>query len=1095
MLRTFSLVLALAAAVTPNLAGQQRPSDFAKRGPRFMLAMRDAQPAPVDVSRTPVLYQRISVTLHDVPLEEALATVSQQAGLDLVYSRAIVPLDRIVRLRAEDISVAGALTELLFGTGVDILFSSANQAALVPQPRQPLQGSIVGTVRDLSNGTALPGVSVIIVGTRIATVTGGDGGYALTPVPPGTHRVRARLLGYAPADTSVTVAEGQPVVVDFQLEARAIVLDEIVAVGYGTQRREEITSAVASVTSDEFVQAPARDATSLVAGKVAGLAVLTPSGDPRAGTEISLRGVPTISGPRDPLVLVDGVPGNLETVAPQDIESIDVLKDGSAAAVYGSRASNGVILITTKGYQAGAKPTIRYDGYASVQRLYQTPRFLNAADYVRLARQGYDFDTLGYQTDWQDLLLRNPVSHTHNLTITGGADNTHYTANLGYENGQGIFERSEQEELTARVNLGHTMFDGRLQADLNLLTRVETSFDGADYNYFWRQVLIRNPTDRVYDDDGNYQLRGTYFYPNPMGLINEFHGDSEDRNLRLHGTLTLNPVRNLRLSMLTGTEKASTLSGRSNTQMAVNSSLSSTLFASRFTRSVEDRILELTGTYSNDLGGHSVTVLGGYSYQDFADERFNASNEDFPTDLFGYHNLGTGDALQEGRAEIDSEKESHKLIGFFSRLNYSWNNRFLLMGSVRYEGNSKFGADHKWGVFPAISAGWRLSEESFMNWAPFDELKLRGGFGITGIAPNDPYLSLTAYRYDARFPFRGEWVQEIEPARNPNPDLRWERKEEINVGLDFSLFDFRLTGSLDAYRRDTRDMLYNYNVPSPPYLFGNILANVGHMRNNGIEAALSYDVIQTPDTRWQVSANWSTNTNTLVSLSNEVFETDECFNTGGTGEPVQKSTHRVCIGQPIGNFWGLKSVGIDTNGVWIVEDTLGAPISIEDAGDQYHVLGNGIPDHYVAFNTMLRFKRWDLNVNMRGAFGHQILNFQRMFYENPTNTEYNMLQSALDSVYGERLLDYELDYVSYYIENGDYWKIDNVTLGYTLPAIANIASGARIYLSGRNLLTLTGYKGMDPEVSLNRNPLAPGNDYRDTYPTTRTFTVGLSLTF
>lgn len=783
-------------------------------------------------------------------------------------------------------------------------------------------------------------------------------------------------------------------------------------------------------------------------------------------------------------------------MAPQDIESIVVLKDGSAAAVYGSRASNGVLLITTKRHRSGAEPTIRYDAFASVQTLYKTPDFLDADDYRRLQAQGFDFENFGSTTDWQALLLRQPVSYTHNVTISGGADNTNYTANLGYEDGQGIFERSEQQEMTGRINVGHVMFDGRLQADLNLLTRVETSFDGTNYDYTWRQVLIRNPTDRVYDDDGTYQLRGTYFYPNPVGLVNEFNGDSEDRNLRLHGTVRLRPIDNLTLSILAGTEKASMLFGSSNTESAVNSGLSSTVFANRRTESSEDRIIELAGTYAGDIGGHSFTLLGGYSYQDFEFETFNAANQDFPTDLFGYNNLGTGDALREGRASIGSEKWSYKLVGFFSRLNYSWNNRFLLMGSIRYEGNSKFGAAHKWGLFPAISAGWRLSEESFLAGGPFDDLKLRAGFGVTGIAPRDPYLSLTAYGYGARFPFGGDWVQGISPVRNPNPDLRWERKEEINVGVDFALLSYRLTGSLDVYRRDTKDMLYEYDVPSPPYLFNSILANVGHMRNNGIEAALSYDMIRTADMRWQVSANWSTNSNTLLSLSNEVYETDECFNTGYTGEPVQKSTHRVCIGEPIGNFWGLKSVGVDTNGVWLVQDTLGNTISIEDAGDQYHVLGNGIPDHYVAFNTSLRFKNWDLHVNMRGAFGHQILNFQRMFYENPTNTEYNMLESALEPVYGQRRLNYELDYVSYYVEDGDYWKIDNVTLGYTLPRLPNFASGARVYVSARNLLTLTGYKGMDPEVSLTRpDPLAPGNDQRDTYPTTRTFTMGLSVTF
>ena len=385
-----------------------------------------------------------------------------------------------------------------------------------------------------------------------------------------------------------------------------------------------------------------------------------------------------------------------------------------------------------------------------------------------------------------------------------------------------------------------------------------------------------------------------------------------------------------------------------------------------------------------------------------------------------------------------------------------------------------------------------------MEGLPFNDLKLRAGYGITGIAPGASYLSLTSYGYGGRFPIGGQWVQGLRPVRNPNPDLRWERKEELNVGVDFSLFDYRLAGSLDVYRRDTRDMLYNFDVPSPPFLTGGMLANVGHMRNSGVEAELTYDIIRSADLRWQVSGNWSTNSNELVSLSDEVYQADECFNTGYTGEPVQKSTHRVCVGQSIGNFWGLQSVGIDENGVWIVRDTLGNDVSIEGVGDQYHVLGNGIPDHYVGFNSSVVYGNWDLSVNMRGAFGHEILNFQRMFYENPTNTEYNMLESALEPVYGEEMLNYELDYVSYYVEDGDWWKVDALTLGYSfddasLFALSDVVSSARIYLSGGNLFTITGYKGMDPEVST--SGLAPGNDPRDTYPTTRTFTAGLSLTF
>lgn len=524
--------------------------------------------------------------------------------------------------------------------------------------------------------------------------------------------------------------------------------------------------------------------------------------------------------------------------------------------------------------------------------------------------------------------------------------------------------------------------------------------------------------------------------------------------------------------------------------------------ASRSASSNESQILEATGTYSDAFGGHRVTLLGGYSYLDRLDDGFSASNNRFPTDLYGYSSLESGSGLPQGLAAMNSGKSAYKTVGFFGRLNWDWNSRFLAMLSLRYEGDSRFGADHKWGLFPGVSLGWRLSQERFVPHFVSD-LKLRAGYGVTGIAPNRPYLSLTTYAYANNFPVGGQWVPGLAPAQNPNPDLRWEKKAELNVGLDFSLFDYRLAGTLDLYRRDTRDMLYNYDVPVPPYLYGSMLANVGHMRNEGAEASLTYDVVRSARFHWQASANWSTNKNTLLSLSNQVYQADECWETGYTGEPIQTSTHRVCIGGPIGNFYGYQSVDISPTGEWIVLDSLGNRIPITQAkANDRRVLGNGVPKHYLAFNNSLRRGNLDFTVNMRGAFGFQILNFGRLYYENLNNTQYNMLRSAFDKVYGKQVLDYPLVYVSYYIEDGDYWKVDNVTLGYTFQAgslprfLSSSVQSARIYMAGRNLLTLTGYKGMDPEVrTVTGTDLNPGVDARDQYPTTRLFTLGLNLTF
>lgn len=962
-------------------------------------------------------------------------------------------------------------------------------------------GQVTGVVR-ASDGQLLSSVTVMVLQTQLRSETAANGRYTISNVPVGRQVVQVTSIGYGTAEQTVTVAAGSPTVVDFTLETRAVALSEIVVVGYGTQRREQVTGAVSSVSSEQFVKGPARDAAALISGKMAGLAVIQPSGDPTDDSQIQLRGRTTMQGPTQPLVLIDGVPGDLSTVAAEDIDAISVLKDGSAAAVYGSRASNGVILITTKRHAGGA-PTLRYDGYVSQSRLYKSPDFLTASDYRQLIGEGHGFDDLGFETDWQSQLIRQPISHRHNLLLSGGAANTNYTASVNYEDAQGIFERSDKQEVTVRANIRHSMFDGRLEAEGNLLSLTESEFRDPGFNGAWRQTLIRNPTDRVVDDEGNWQQRGAYMYTNPVSMIREQNGEVEQRTTRLHGTLTFRPFSQLRLSLMGGTSRSNELEGWATTfQHPSHTFSASGGTAGRNTESEEDRIVELTGTLSEQLGDHNVTLLGGYGYQDFLEESFGANNSRFPTDLFGWDQLQRGSGLGDGIAGLGSDKSSYKLIGFFSRLNYDWRNRYMLMGSVRYEGNSRFGADHKWGMFPAISAGWRLSEEPFMEGVNFlDDLRLRVGYGVTGIAPNQSYLSLTSYSYGARFLYDGEWIQSLGPARNPNPSLRWEEKSELNMGLNFSMFDARLSGAFDVYRRDTKDMLYNFSVPVPPYLSSSILANVGTMRNSGIEAELSYDVFNRPGFRWTTSANWSRNTNKLVSLSDDTFSSSDCFQPGNghTGEPIQQFTHQVCVGGPVGNFYGYKSLDIDEDGVWIVEDSAGNPISMRDAtARDRHVLGNGLPKQYFAWNNTAQLGNVDLSLNMRGAADFQILNYLRMYYGVPRNFDYNMLKEAFEPVYGKRTVNYDLVYVSYFIEDGDYVKLDNATLGYTfgpgsLGRLSSVVSNARVYVSGRNLFTITGYKGLDPEV--NTNGLAPGNDSRDTYPTTRFFTAGMTFNF
>lgn len=881
-------------------------------------------------------------------------------------------------------------------------------------------------------------------------------------------------------------------------------LDELVVVGYGTQRKGDITSSVASVKSEDFLKGTVRDAAQLIQGKVAGLRITTPSGDPTATTQINLRGLNSISGSQNPLVIIDGVPGNIATVAPEDIESIDVLKDGSAAAIYGTRATAGVILITTrKNKNSESKQTVEYNAYVNQQRIARKPEMMDASDYRRLISEGKNYQDFGGSTNWIDEVLQNPVSQNHNLTYFGGNYKTNFTGSLNYRDWEGILLKSGQQRITLRADLNHEMFDGKVKTNLQFINTSTKSEQGGSGGWAWRQAMIRNPTDAITNADGSWKETNAYMYDNPLGIINETRNDYKNKDTRFAGSIDYRPIKDLSLKMLVSRVQTDNIFGGSTTFRHVNTTknnLNGT--ANRSTGAGTENLLELTGNYTKTFNDHRFSVLGGYSWQDFTNESFNVYNFDFPTDAYSYNRLEAGTALQRGLATMGSYKGKSQLAGFFARANYTFDDKYMLMASVRREGSSTFGENHQWGTFPAFSAGWNIANESFLKGNKnISTLKLRAGIGVTGTIAGSPYMSQISYNFSqgqGAF-IGGKWVPGFNPARNFNPDLRWEKKTEWNVGLDFGILKDRITGSLDYYTRDVNDLLYNFSVPVPPYLTSNMMLNAGSMQNSGFEALVNINAVQTKSFKWTTNLTFSTNRNKLVNLSNDQFDvTQEFFDAGHTGEPIQMSTHRVKVGGPIGQFYVYKSVGVDDNGKWLVENRNGEIIPIANATtEDRQFLGNGIPKYLLGWNNSLAHKRFDLTVNFRGAFGHDILNMQRLYYENPVNKAYNVLKTAYDPVYG-KTLNNDLVYVSHYIENGNYLKLDNVTLGYTLPAktIKGVNS-FRVYGSVLNLHTFTNYKGIDPEgVSYTGDfTFAPGIDNRDKYPSTRTFTLGLNVSF
>ncbi len=962
--------------------------------------------------------------------------------------------------------------------------------------------SINGTVTD-ADGEPIPGVTVSIQGGTKGTITDLDGNYSID-APEGSTLVFS-FIGFA----KVTKIVGNQSQIDVILKEDISNLEEVVVIGYGTQRKADITSAVSTVKSDDFVQGGVNDAGQLLQGKVAGLTISAPSGDPTSNSQILLRGNTTLYGANsDPLVLIDGIPGNLNTVAPEDIESIDVLKDGSAAAIYGTRGTNGVILVTTKRASGEYSSSFDYQGYISTQTIARELDMLTAEDYrqqIKEGRRDASWD-LGGETNWMDEVTQTPFSHVHNLTFRGGDEKTNYLANANYRDFEGIFKKSNNKTLNLRTDINHNMFDDKLKLNIGLLHTLNnytTTADGGSFNgYTYRQALIRNPTAPVKNEDGTWHEQPSIFnYENPLARLFESDGENSSQNTRINTKIIYNPISNLKFSALASMNTYNQVRGYAETKQHI-----STLrdgrngYASNGTTQTKDKLLELTGEYTTFFGDHTLSILGGYGYQENEFREFWMQNWDFPTDRFGYNNIGTGNALREGLAPISSYKANTNLISFFSRLSYNYMDKYLLLASVRHEAASQlYGTEQPWGTFPAVSLGWRISKESFMENLTFvQDLKLRAGYGVTGTQPADLFLGVAMLGYDRYLYSNGQWIRALSPIQNPNPNLRWEEKKETNIGLDFTLFDARVSGNVDYYKRKIDGLLYDYDVPTPPNLFNRTRANVGVMENQGWEALINIVPVQNKDFQWTTSFNFSTNSNKLVSLSNEQYQaTQDYFTTGGTGEPIQTFTHIVKIGDNIGDFYGFKVVDIDENGKWIYETPDGETVAYEDFNHSFEdkqVLGNGLPKYYAGWNNNLKYKNWDLAITMRGAFDYQILNFQRMFFENPTLQQYNQLKSANEPVFGKANLDAPLEFNSYYIEDGDFWKIDNITLGYNFPISNNkFLKSARVYASTLNTLILTGYSGIDPEV--NRLGLAPGNDSRDKYPNTRTFTLGVNLSF
>lgn len=1061
----------------------------------------------------------VNISLKNESLVKAFRKIEAQSPFHFMYRNEDVKGIRNLEVPAGTQSVATLLKTVLANTSLNfqqidnqILITRAGTESVTGQNppgsitggfKQVATGSIKGIVTD-SKGNTLPGVTVSLTGTAsLAKVTDVTGAYSFSNLPVGNYTISFTFIGFTTLSKPVVLADGLVATVNAVLTESTSSLDEVVVVGYGTQKKREVTSAITTVNAEQFNKGNISDVAQLLQGKVPGLSIARPGGDPNGGFAIRLRGLSTLGANTQPLVVLDGQVGaDINTVDPNDIKSIDVLKDGSAAAIYGTRGSAGVIIITTKSGKKGAsKFTYNVSGTSETPAKFT--QHMNAAEFKALGK-GTDF---GSNTDWNKEITRTAYSQVHNLGFSGGDERTTYNASFNYRNTQGVAITTGFQQLNGRLNLMHKALNDKLVFNLNINTTSRNSQFG--FSDAFKYATIFNPTAPVHSKDPLYDLTGGgYFesnfvdYSNPVAMLKQNTNEATNKKFNIGGTISYEILKNLKFS--TQFYKQTTSNYRSmysptdafiSRGFPLGSGFGRSGISAKYDDEVENILYENTLSYDKSIRKFELSAIAGYSYQDFKYTGFDAQGGNFVTDASG-QNFAAALDFKNGIGVVESYKNGNKLISFFGRVKVNYDNIAFLSASLRRDGSTEFGENNKWGLFPAVSAGLDISKMVDISFVT--NLKLRGSYGVTGALPPFPYLSLTTLSNSGGTYYGGggNYFSTYAGTRNPNPNLKWEKKAETDIGLDFTLFNSRLTGSIDYFNRKTNDLIFNVTVPSPPALFNNTWLNIGELSNSGVEVALSYEAIRGKDFTWTVGGNVSSYHVVLTKLIDALK--GSYVGATNLGTPGQEATQltRAVAGQPIGLLYGPKYVGVDANGVYQYDDGKGGTIGLADAPRQ--IIGNGLPKYEFGITNNFKYKQFDLGFFLRSSIGHQLINTFRAFYENPNvATSYNIVNTKF---FNPKVTD-GAAYSSYDVEKASFLKLDNATFGYTFQigksSKPGMISSLRAFVSGQNLFTITNYTGVDPEVRYadNNNVLAPGIDRRETWVYTRSFTLGVNIGF
>ncbi|KIA87057.1 TonB-dependent receptor [Flavobacterium sp. AED] len=1042
---------------------------------------------------------KVSLELNNTTVETVIETIEQKTDFRFIYKMNDIDLNRIISIRVKDQTIDVVLDKLFKGTGTD--FKVRDTQIILKKPliektdeKFYLKKTIKGKVSD-ENGMPLPGASIIEEKTKKGVITDANGNFEIT-VEDSDAMLLISYIGYK--QRRVSANQDNSVI---QLFPETTTLQEVVLIGYGSSTRKDVTGAVSSIAAKDMNQGAVVNPLQLISGKMAGVNITQTGSEPGTAPSVRIRGISSLIGGNDPLVVVDGVQGNMDLlnqIPPSEIASMDILKDASATAVYGSRGAAGVIIVSTKKNKAG-KTSVEYSSSMAVDYIPRKLDMLNADQWWQQAQLvGVPASANhGSDTDWYGILTKSGATQTHTLSFGGGTDKFSYRASISAILQDGVVINTSNQKYIGRIQATQSAIDDKLKLTFNLnsgITNATNSIGSIGRAAFTSNLItnayVMRPTDPVYNTDGSYFTDPNVFqYLNPYAAAQTVTNQGQYDNLFGSLKADLDLYKGLTAGWFGSWRKTNSTNGYYLPAESTNAyAMDQKGYANISNNKQNERLMNISLSYKKVFGDHSINALALYEWQNQTYQGNFAQAKGFINDIATYNALQLGDLSKVQPGDISSYKNDRTLVSFLGRINYSFLNRYLFTASIRRDGSSVFGVNNKWGDFPSASVAWQIDKEPFMaNQTIFSELKLRGGYGVTGNQQGlYPQNSISLVGGSGVTYFGGQQITNFNVTQNANADLRWETKKQTNIGVDFALLNNRIRGTVDVFTATTDNLLFDYTVPQPPFPYNTIKANVGSLLNKGLEVALGYDLIKTENTTLTLAGNVSLLRNKVLNLSGSI-----------NGVPLNTDnvswgpSSFLIAGQPIGTFNILHHTGKDNaNSETVLDVDKNGIIDQGNTSPDRLIKGSALPTYTYAFNPTFQYKNLDVSMLWRGSGGNKIYNGLRSSLSYLENIgKANILDSAIPlglftSKYGSDL----------WLEDGSFLRLENVTVGYNFhfEKIKYIES-VRLSLTGNNLLLITPYSGIDPELNMSGSNGFGGDN--GIYPRTRSFAFGLNVKF